>query len=110
MKHHFRPAMVSFALLAAGFVLGGSLALLQGSQGQAAHTQAIHEVCDAARVLHEEGIIAWEGLEDLAPDNLVRQEAIWRQAARVIETRCEHVPTPHRQDGPPLPPTLTWRE
>jgi hypothetical protein len=52
------------------------------------YTERIEEHCHAARSLGREGAIAWEGLDDLAPGNLLRDEAAWQGATEMIDSAC----------------------
>lgn len=53
------------------------------------YTDEIEDLCAAGGILYEEGTVAWEGLGDLAPDNLERDEKRWRWAQAQFRSRCK---------------------
>ena len=54
------------------------------------YSEDITQLCGAGGILFVEGSIAWEGLADLAPRNLERNDERWRWARDQIRERCEN--------------------
>ena len=52
------------------------------------YTKQIEDLCVAGGLLYQEGSVAWEGLYDLAPGNLERDEERWRWARDAIGAHC----------------------
>ena len=52
------------------------------------YAREIKELCAAGRVLFDEGSVAWEGLDELAPGNLRRDDRQWFWARDRFQARC----------------------
>ena len=51
-------------------------------------TRQVRELCVAGGFLLDEGALAWEGLEELSPGSLERDEARWAWARARLHHRC----------------------
>ena len=56
--------------------------------GNRQYARDIEELCAAGNILLEEGGVAWEGLDELAPGNLRRDERRWDWALNRLHARC----------------------
>ena len=62
--------------------------LLASMWGNRECARDIEELCTAGKLLYDEGSVAWEGLEELAPGNLRRDEQRWHWASNRLHARC----------------------
>jgi hypothetical protein len=81
-----RRAPVSLLLLA--------LLLISMAANQR-YTVQVADLCQAAHALHGEGQLAWEGLDELAPGYLERDDARWSAAAATVAKACAAGRDPH---------------
>ncbi|MDQ3604816.1 MAG: hypothetical protein M3418_01300 [Gemmatimonadota bacterium] len=51
-------------------------------------TEQIQELCVAGGFLLDEGALAWEGVEELSPGSLERDEGRWAWARARLHHRC----------------------
>ena len=62
--------------------------LLASMWGNRQYARDIEELCAAGKFLHDEGSVAWEGLDELAPGNLRRDDEQWHWARDRLRARC----------------------
>ena len=62
--------------------------LLASMWGNHQYERDVEELCAAGNILLTEGSVAWEGLDELAPGNLRRDEPRWRWARERLHARC----------------------